>query len=210
MAASALALASCAPADVTVSGNVTLNGQPVSKGVIDFSEVESTKEVPPASAPIVNGQYTLKVRRGKKAVRISSPVVTGTRPEYVGPGAPQVEITEESIPNKYNASTELRTENEAVAQYVDMASDQLRRMADQIRQKGVSEMVDDLNRFARRRPALFIGGALLVGIGIARFLKASADRGEEREYGNGFSSVDPMTASTGSPSYSGDLGETGY
>lgn len=110
----------------------------------------------------------------------------------------------------HNASSELRTENEAVAQYVDMASDQLRRMADQIRQKGVSEMVDDLNRFARRRPALFIGGALLVGIGIARFLKASSDRGEERDYGGSFSSVDPMTASTGSPSYSGDLGETGY
>ena len=30
-----------------------------------------------------------------------------------------------------------------------------------------------------------------------------------RNYGD-FSSVDPMTAGTGSPSYSGDLGEAGY
>ena len=108
-----------------------------------------------------------------------------------------------------NASNELRNENETLASYVDMASDQMRRFADQIRQKGVADMLDDVHAFARRRPALFIGGAFLVGIGIARFLKASADRSSMREYGDGFSSVDPMTAGTGSPSYSGDLGEAG-
>jgi hypothetical protein len=69
--------------------------------------------------------------------------------------------------------------------------------------------MDDVAVFARRRPALFIGGAFLIGIGIARFLKASADRNEVRRYAAGFTSVDPMTAGTGSPSYSGDLGESG-
>ena len=108
-----------------------------------------------------------------------------------------------------NAGNELRTENEALASYVDMASDQMKRFADTIRQKGVTDMLDDVHAFARRRPALFIGGAFLVGLGIARFLKASADRRAMREYGDGFSSVDPMTAGTGSPSYSGDLGEAG-
>ena len=104
-----------------------------------------------------------------------------------------------------NAGNELRAENEALASYVDAASDQMRRFADQIREKGVSEMMDDVNQFARRRPALFIGGAFLVGIGLARFLKSS---GGNRNY-DAFSSVDPMTAGPGSPSYSGDFGETG-
>ena len=108
-----------------------------------------------------------------------------------------------------NAGNELRTENEALASYVDMASDQLRRFADTIRQRGVNDMLDDVQTFARQRPALFIGGAFLVGIGVARFLKSSAERSRIREYDN-FSSVDPMTAGTGSPSYSGDLGEAGY
>jgi hypothetical protein len=107
-----------------------------------------------------------------------------------------------------NASNELRMENETLASYVDAASDQMRRFADQIREKGVSEMMEDVNQFARRRPALFIGGAFLVGIGIARFLKSSAASYDDRNYDD-FSSVDPMTAGTGSPSYSGDLGETG-
>ena len=105
------------------------------------------------------------------------------------------------------ASNELRGENEALASYVDMASDQMRRFADQIRERGVADMMDDVGQFARRRPALFIGGAFLVGLGIARFLKSSAERGE-RDY-PGFSNVDPMTAGTGSPSYSGDFGELG-
>jgi hypothetical protein len=108
-----------------------------------------------------------------------------------------------------NAGNELRNENESLAQYVDMASDQLRKFADTIRQRGVADMMDDVNRFARRNPAVFIGGAFLVGIGLARFLKASADRGDDRAYGN-FSGIDPMTAGPGSPSYSGDLEAGGY
>ena len=108
-----------------------------------------------------------------------------------------------------SAGNELRNENETLASYVDPASDQLKRFADNIRQRGVADMLDDVHAFARRRPALFIGGAFLIGLGIARFLKASSDRGAMRNY-DGFSDVDPMTAGTGSPSYSGDLGEAGY
>ena len=108
-----------------------------------------------------------------------------------------------------NAGNELRNENETLAGYVDMASDQLKRFADNIRQRGVADMMDDVNRFARRNPAMFIGGAFLIGFGIARFMKASADRGDNRAYDN-FSGVDPMTAGPGSPSYSGDLEAGGY
>ena len=107
-----------------------------------------------------------------------------------------------------SASNDLRSDNETLASYVDLAGDQMRRFADHIRERGVADMLDDVHAFARRRPALFIGGAFLVGLGVARFLKSSADRGDLRQYGN-FSSVDPMTAGTGSPSYSGDLGEVG-
>ena len=108
-----------------------------------------------------------------------------------------------------SAGNELRNENETLASYVDTASDQMKRFADQIREKGVADLLDDVQEFARRRPALFIGGAFLLGLGIARFLKSSADR-DMRDYGDNFSSLDPMTAGTGSPSYSGDLGERSY
>jgi len=104
-----------------------------------------------------------------------------------------------------SAGNELRSENEALASYVDMASDQMRRFADTIRQRGVADMMDDVTEFARRRPALFVGGAFLIGLGIARFLKSSADRGDDRRYSD-FSSADPMTTSP----YSNDRGSGGY
>ena len=109
-----------------------------------------------------------------------------------------------------NAGNELRTENEALASYVDMASDQLRRFADQIRQKGVADMMDDVHSFARRRPALFIGGAFIVGLGLARFLKSSAEREfYDNDINTGFSDVDPMTTQS-VPSYgTRGVGEAG-
>jgi hypothetical protein len=98
-----------------------------------------------------------------------------------------------------NAGNELRNDNEALASYIDTASDQLRRFADHIRQKGVADMMDDVQSFARRRPALFIGGAFLIGIGLARFLKSSAER-DAYELNESFSDVDPMTTQS-VPSY---------
>lgn len=109
-----------------------------------------------------------------------------------------------------NASNELRTENETIAGYVDQASDQLRRFADQIREKGVADMLDDVHAFARRRPALFIGGAFLVGLGIARFLKSSAERDlYESDVNAAFSDVDPMTTQTAPTFGSTKFGEAG-
>jgi hypothetical protein len=110
-----------------------------------------------------------------------------------------------------SAGNELRSENEMVAQYVDMASDQLKRFADQIRQKGATDMLDDVHEFARRRPMLFMGGAFLVGLGIARFLKSSAERqAYDGQASSGFRRVDPMTSSPVSPYGGGGYGEAGY
>lgn len=109
-----------------------------------------------------------------------------------------------------NAGNELRNENETIARYVDQASDQLRRFADQIREKGVADMLDDVHTFARRRPALFIGGAFLVGLGLARFLKSSAERDlYDSDVDGAFSDVDPMTTQTAPTFGSTNFGEAG-
>jgi hypothetical protein len=99
----ALLLTGCGPKIVTVSGNVTLDGTPVAKGVIDFTSLGA--EQPPVTADIVNGKYSAKLQTGNKQVRISAMVVTGQKPEYVG--GPMMDVSEESIPKRYNESTEL-------------------------------------------------------------------------------------------------------
>lgn len=99
----ALLLAGCGPKIVTVTGNVTLGGQPVAKGVIDFTSLDTEK--PPVTANIVDGKYSAQLTTGNKQVRISAMVVTGQKPEFVG--GPLQDVSEESIPKRYNESTEL-------------------------------------------------------------------------------------------------------
>ncbi len=69
---------------------------------------------------------------------------------------------------------QLRSDNLAPAsQYVDRAGEQLRRASDYLRNTNVDEMVRNTEDFARRQPALFVGGAFALGVLAARFIKAS-------------------------------------
>jgi len=62
---------------------------------------------------------------------------------------------------------------EAAAKYSGTAAQKLEDVANYFDRKGVREMVHDVEGFARRNPAMFIGAAFAVGILAARFLKSS-------------------------------------
>ncbi len=51
--------------------------------------------------------------------------------------------------------------------------------SDALREKDLSEMVQDLSTFARKNPLVFLGGAALIGFAATRFAKASRDRTTE-------------------------------
>jgi hypothetical protein len=74
-------------------------------------------------------------------------------------------------------SSTLRTQNPTMAQFADTAIDRLNEWSTMIEQKDVGELFGDLERFARRNPALFVGGAFALGLLGARFLKSSAPAG---------------------------------
>ena len=76
------------------------------------------------------------------------------------------------------ASEHMRAENQTLAAYADKAVDQIQLFADRMRDKDPAEMVQDVERFARRNPAAFVGGAFFLGLGLARFLKSSSAHGE--------------------------------
>lgn len=60
-----------------------------------------------------------------------------------------------------------------VPDYAEQFAGQLDRVSDYLKQNNIDQLAHDAEAFARRNPALFIGGAFLLGIGIARFIKAS-------------------------------------
>jgi hypothetical protein len=82
-----------------------------------------------------------------------------------------------------HSSERLReNQQETVAEYVEKAAAQLERFSENLREKDVSELLQDAQRLARRQPALFIGGSFAVGLLAARFLKSSQERTGDYDY----------------------------
>ena len=92
----------------------------------------------------------------------------------------------------HQASDKLRDEDEGgIAGYVDDAANQVEQFARSLQDKSVGELVDGAKHYARQEPALFLGGAMLLGLFGSRFLKSSSPdayrssgRGD-RYYGGG-------------------------
>jgi hypothetical protein len=67
-------------------------------------------------------------------------------------------------------------EQAAIAQYAQQAADKIEQFSAQLQTKDVDQLLADVEGFARRRPEVFLGGALLLGFAAARFLKSSAPK----------------------------------
>ncbi len=67
-------------------------------------------------------------------------------------------------------------QKEGIAHYAERAADQIERVVDYVDAHNVSELLNDAERFARRHPEAFIGGAFMLGLMAGRFLKSSRDR----------------------------------
>ncbi len=63
----------------------------------------------------------------------------------------------------------------AAAQYGDKAADSLDRVAQYLRDQDPKKLLNDVQSFGRRQPALLIGGAFLLGFAGARLIKSSMD-----------------------------------
>ena len=68
------------------------------------------------------------------------------------------------------------------AQAAEYLASNLTQAADMIRGKDLGSLVDDVTLFARRNPALFLGGAALLGFAAARMMKASERGHDEGPY----------------------------
>lgn len=66
-----------------------------------------------------------------------------------------------------------------IAGVISGAADQIQNVASYLEHHNVEQIVDEVRGFARREPALFLGGAFLVGLLAARFLKASPEQQQQ-------------------------------
>ncbi len=67
---------------------------------------------------------------------------------------------------------------ETIADLAGRAASGLGGFASKLREKDVDSLVDEVEHFARSKPAMFIGGAVAAGFLLSRFLKSrSSDEG---------------------------------
>jgi hypothetical protein len=119
------------------------------------------------------------------------------------------------------SSDQLRDQNQGavVPEYISSAANQVERLSGYLRSTNTRDMVTGVEQFARQQPALFVGGAFMLGLLGARFLKSSAQsssgqsahmprseslvpRGSSPEmssYGRGYSGVQGMESGDDSP-----------
>ncbi len=71
-------------------------------------------------------------------------------------------------------SDQLRTEQSEITDYVASAARSVERLSGYLKTRSPSQLVGDLQSYARREPALFLGGALLAGLLGGRLLKSTA------------------------------------
>ena len=106
------------------------------------------------------------------------------------------------------ASKHLRQNEQApIAQYADKAAERVEQLAYNLRSKDVQDMLRDVEDYARRQPALFLGGAFVVGLLAARFLKSSARRDEGQRTPPSYQAYQGDRG-YGSSAYSGYRGST--
>jgi hypothetical protein len=60
-----------------------------------------------------------------------------------------------------------------VGEYANKAAEGVEQLSNYIQTRTIGELIDDVEGFARREPALFLGGAFAIGLIAGRFLKSS-------------------------------------
>jgi hypothetical protein len=75
---------------------------------------------------------------------------------------------------------ELRNQQkDTIAGYTEQLADQVERLSGYLEQRDVGQLLHEAEDIARRQPALFLGGAFMLGLLVGRFIKSS---GERRRY----------------------------
>lgn len=101
---------------------------------------------------------------------------------------------------------EFEGQSPQAAHYIRSAADQVETMSDSIRRRDVSQMLADVQSFARQQPTAFLGFSFLAGFAAVRFLR-SGGRGSATASGTSWQ--DERMVDTGRYGASGNRGVEG-
>lgn len=101
-------LAGCEPTNKKghVSGKIEVDGQPLDEASITFKPVDG--KGPTSGGVVKRGQYSADVPVGSMKVSINQGKVVGKKKVYPTPDSPEMPITKEALPARFNEKTELQ------------------------------------------------------------------------------------------------------
>lgn len=91
------------PAVGTVNGEVTLDGQPLAEGRVQFTPLDGKGQT--AGDMIKDGKFKLEVPVATMKVEIYASKVIGQRKLYDTPTSPTVPVSVDIVPAKYNTNS---------------------------------------------------------------------------------------------------------
>jgi hypothetical protein len=103
-------------------------------------------------------------------------------------------------------SSEMEAQQPAIADAGRTAAEQADRLATYLQQTDAREIVRTVEDAARRQPIIFMGGAFLLGLAAARFLKAAG--GPSSTYQSAYANAYGSAARTGRTGTTGTTGTT--
>lgn len=97
--------------------------------------------------------------------------IMDTAERQKGIGADYVDGIAEAV---RRAAGEFESQAPQAAHYIRYAADQMETMSDSFRRRDMSQMIEDVQSFARRQPTAFLGLSFLAGFAAIRFLRSGA------------------------------------
>lgn len=135
----------------------------------------------PSTAPALRDQAADIGRKATEGARNLASQAQSTAHERMARGKQDAATTLTSVATTLlQSGMQLRDGEQPMAgEYIERAARQIERAAKYVENAEFRDMVDQVEDFARRRPAVFIGSAFAAGLLAARFLKNSRS-GEQR------------------------------
>lgn len=107
-----------------------------------------------------------------------------------------------------DAADRLRQEDKPeLAAYVEMAAEKTERASSYLRERDLSRITSDVENLARRSPEIVLGGMVVAGLAVARFLKASGQRRRNDQASDNYQPNGEL-AQAGGRRYGADLSRT--
>ena len=138
---------------------------------------EALKDVGAKASATVQDKAAGLLGTAKSMASDAGSKVNDTLGDHKSAGAERVKGISGAI---RRAADELQDELPPAATYIRRAADEIDSLADAVQRRDVRQLVGDVQSFARRQPAAFLGATVLGGFAVMRLLKApTAAHGSE-------------------------------